>query len=186
MHHLTRTTLSGCAVILALGAAIGLSGLNRPTPEPLLPPASAPEAARGSGVDIAMTQRRDEWSPVCATTGEPLIDFSPVDHGQGVHRMTLTADNCSDQPVTLTEPAMWFGGREGLTDPLRLDAGRTELTPLTLEPQASATAVLTWESAPGEVGTVLSIRLPDVGEGELQDDLALGPTSRVWLSGWLR
>lgn len=188
MHHLTRTTLAGCAVILALGVAAGLPGLMA---QRAAPPRAAPAAGPlpnhgGSGVDPGLTQRTGEWSVVCGRTGEPVIDFSPVDHGQGHHRMILTAHNCSEKPVTPGEPLVWFGGREGFTDYARLDPDRTDLTPRTLEPWASATAVLVWEPESGETGDVLSLHIPDLGEGELRDPtLGIGPTSRIWVSGWI-
>ncbi len=187
VHYLTRTSVAGATVILAVGAAIGLAQLGRPTPP--TPAASSVTSTRtdqGSGLDPTQTQRKGEWSVTCGTTGEPLLDFSPVDRGQGQNQLILTAHNCSEQPVTLTTPVVWFGGREGMTDFARLDPDRTSVTELTLAPWESAKAVVTWEPAPGEEGSVLSVRLPGIGEGQLTDDsLAIGPTSRLWLSGWL-
>lgn len=126
-------------------------------------------------------------------TQNPLVDFSPVDLGNGRHRILITVHNCSADPVTLDEqPFVWFGGREMMAEYLRPDPERTDLRPITLEPRDSAQAVLTWESfgAPAEdqQGGTLSIRVPGIGEGQLEDpDLtSLTPTSRAWLSGWTR
>lgn len=144
--------------------------------------------------DPALTQRRGEWSPLCATTQNPLVDFSPVDRGNGRHRVLVTVHNCSSEPVPLDEaPVVWFGGREMMAEYLRPDPERTDLRPIALAPRESAQAVLTWESfgAPdpqGVQGGALSVRMPGIGEGELKDpDLAdLTPASRAWLSGWTR
>lgn len=187
VHHLTRSTLAGATVILAVGGAVGLANLGRSTPPaPAASTGVGVRTDRGSGLDPTQTQRKGEWSAICGKTGEPLLDFSPVDRGQGQHQLILTAHNCSEQPVTLTTPVVWFGGREGMTDFARLDPDRTSVSELTLDPWESAKAVVTWEPSPGEEGSVLSVRLPGVGEGQLEDDsLAIGPTSRLWLSGWL-
>lgn len=191
MHHLTRSTLAACAVILSIGAAVGLANLaasNASNPaEPVTPARQHDPPALG--IEPRLSQRAGEWSPICATTQEPLVDFSPVDYGTGRHRILLTVHNCSAQPVELTEPLMWFGGREGLSDYLRFDTDRTDLTPLTLPAWESAQLVLTWEAdgvRATENSETLSVRVPGIGEGELTDTLDLDLTSRAWVSGWTR
>ncbi len=132
---------------------------------------------------------------MCATTREPLVDFSPVDHGNGRHRILLTVHNCSAEQVTLDEaPVLWFGGREMMAEHLRPDPERTDLRSVTLAPRESAQAVLTWEAfdAPTDPdaprGGTLSVRMPKIGEGQLEDPalVDLTPTTRAWLSGWTR
>lgn len=191
MHHLTRSTIAASTLILAIGAAVALA--NSPLPAP--PAASVPREVQPPAPRVPdpphLTQRSGEWSPICAATGEPLVDFSPVDLGSGRHRVLITAHNCSATPVELTEPVVWFGGREAMAEPFRPDRDRSEVTPLTLPAWESAALVLTWESGairtPEDRGGVLSIRVPGVGEGELQDTaLGIGHTSRGWLSGWQR
>lgn len=184
VHHLTRSTFAAAALVVAVGFAFAIQ--PRPAP-PETAPATTP--AQASGLEPRLTQRKGEWSPVCATTKEPLVDFSPVDRGTVRHRLLLTVHNCSAQPVELSEPRLWLGGREGLTPYLRLDAERTQLSPLTLAAWQSAQAVLTWEddaqrSASGS--DTLSVAVPGIGEGELNDALDLAADTRVWLSGWTR
>ena len=200
MHAVTRATLAACAVIGTVGiAGTGLAAVigafERPAAPAPAPVVQKPQA--GTGLEPRLTQRKGEWSPLCATTQEPLIDFSPVDRGTLRHRILLTVHNCSREPVEIGEPLLWLGGREGHTDYLRLDAEQTQLTPTTLEPWTSATAVFTWEAdgvavqQPDDTGLaplgrgVLSVRIPGIGEGELQDErLDIGFTTRAWLSGW--
>lgn len=191
MHHLVRSTLAASALIVAVGVAFAIQPRPpEPTPPPAAPPAHAaspqPSASGTPAVKPALTQRRGEWSPMCAATGQPLIDFSSIDRGQGLHRILLTVHNCSDKPVELTEPVLWNGGREGYSDYLRLDAERTHLTPLTLPAWESAQAVFTWEGDGSGPLDKLSIRLPGIGAGELEDALGLTSTTRAWLSGWTR
>lgn len=191
MHHLTRSTLAAGTLILAFGAAFAM--------QPRTPAASVPvgsassSSARVSGAPVnepGLTQRKGEWSPICATTKQPLVDFSPVDRGNGHHRILVTVHNCSALPVDLAQPLVWLGGREGMTDYLRLDAERTHLTPLSLPAWQSAQAVLNWEDDGRVCATgcsdVLSLRVPGIGEGELRDSLGLTLTTRAWLSGWTR
>lgn len=196
MHAVTRTTLAACAVIGTVGiAGTGIAAVIGALEPPVAPAqGSAPVAQQpGSGLEPRLTQRKNEWSPVCATTQEPLVDFSPVDRGTLRHRILLTVHNCSREAVEVGEPLLWLGGREGHTDYLRLDAEQTHLTSVTLEPWTSATAVFTWESDGVAVdpetgqrpaGDVLSIRVPGIGEGELHDNLDIILTTRAWLSGW--
>lgn len=166
--HSTRTSV-GRTVILAVGAAIGLAQLGRPPPTPAASSVTSTRTDQGSGLDPTQTQRKGEWSVTCGTTGEPLLDFSPVDRGRGQNQLILTAHNCSGQAGRATM-VVWFGGREGMTDFAQLDPDRTSVTELTLAPWESAKAVVTWEPAPGEEGSVLSVRLPGIGEGQLTDD----------------
>lgn len=194
VHHLTRSTLAAGTLILAFGAAFAM--------QPRTPAASVPGGSASSSAGAAasgattlnepgLTQRKGEWSPICATTQQPLVDFSPVDRGNGHHRILVTVHNCSALPVDLTQPLVWLGGREGMTDYLRLDAERTHLTPLSLPAWQSAQGVLNWEddgrACTGQgCSDVLSLRVPGIGEGELRDSLGLTLTTRAWLSGWTR
>lgn len=192
MHYLTRVTLQGCAVIVSIGLAVALVRAASPrstfvvaSPEP-----SSSMVSEPLGLDPTLTQRKGEWSPICAKDGEPLIDFAPVDRNTTLNRILLTVHNCSEKPVKLGEPMLWQGGKESMSEHLRLDPERTSLTALTLEPWESAQAVLSWEPT-GYVDTqdpgILSVRWPGIGEGELQEQqLGLTSTSLVWLSGWTR
>lgn len=207
VNHLTRSTIAASALVVAVGVAFAIQPRapeTLPVPAPVQPAVQPPVQAAQPVVreDPALTQRRGEWSPLCASTQNPLVDFSPVDRGNGRHRVLLTVHNCSADPVTLDEPpVLWFGGREMMAEHfVRPDPERTELRPITLAPRESAQMVLTWESfgapanpngAPGGsdvVGGVLSVRMPKIGEGQLQDQalVDLTPTSRTWLSGWNR
>lgn len=200
VHHLTRSTLAAATLVVATGVAFAIQP-RTPAPQPAAPPAPVqPVAAPGEAEreDPALTQRRGEWSPLCPMTQNPLVDFSPVDRGNGRHRVLITVHNCSAEAVTLDEaPLLWFGGREMMTEYLRPDPDRTSLASITLEPRASAQMVLTWESfgaAPANpdavdaASGVVSVRMPKIGEGELRDPGLhdLTPTSRVWVSGWSR
>ena len=184
VHHLTRSTLAAAGLIVAVGLAFAI----QPRPAAVTQaPTSAP--AQASGLEPRLTQRKGEWSPLCATTKEPLVDFSPVDRGTVRHRILLTVHNCSAQPVPLTEPRLWLGGREGMTAHLRLDAERTALEPITLAAWESAQAVLTWEDdaqVTASGSDVLSVAVAGIGEGELKDTLDLNLDTRIWLSGWTR
>lgn len=195
MHHLTRSTIAASVLILAAGVAFAIQPRTpAPTPAPEPPAVRQPQVVT-QREDPALTQRRGEWSPLCAMTQNPLVDFSPVDLGSGRHRVLITVHNCSAEPVTLEEePFLWFGGREMMAEYLRPDPERTDLRPIEVAPRESAQMVLTWESfdAPADpnaqVGGTLSIRVPKIGEGQLQDPALSGltPTSRAWLSGWTR
>ena len=177
---MSRITLATATLLVAAGAVYVMQ------PQPPLPASTperqaAPPTATGAPV---LTQRKGEWSPTCQSSGQPLIDFSPVDRGANNNRVLLTVYNCSDESVELAAPKLWLGGREGMTDYLTLDAEDTHLTALSLPGRSSAQAVLSWQG--GEDGGVLSVSLPGIGEGELHDDLGLDFSSRVWLSGWTR
>lgn len=199
VHHLTRSTIAASVLILAAGVAFAMQ--PRTPPPPSAPPPAAPAAQPAGQLtereDPSLTQRRGEWSPLCAMTQNPLVDFSPVDRGNGRHRILLTVHNCSAEPVTLDEaPFLWFGGREMMAEYLRPDPELTDLAPITLAPRESAQAVLSWESfgAPaalegeGQAGGTLSLRMPKIGEGQVEDPALhdLTPAARAWLSGWTR
>lgn len=204
MNHLTRSTIAASTLVVAVGVAFAIQPRG-PEPHPAPQPVQdvAPPAHPAVREDPALTQRRAEWSPLCASTQNPLVDFSPVDRGNGRHRILLTVHNCSAAPVTLDEaPVMWIGGREIMAEHVvRPDPERTDLRPITLAPRESAQTVVTWESfgvpaepngppgSPESVsGGTLSVRMPKIGEGQVQDPglVDLTPTARTWLSGWNR
>lgn len=181
MHVLTRITVATATLVAAAGAVFILGPHPESPPPPPEPPAYVPPAENGPPV---LTQRKGEWSPTCQQSGQPLIDFSPIDRGSNNTRVLLTVFNCSDSPVEVGEPTLWLGGRKGMTDFLSLDPADTHLTPLLLPGRSSAQAVLSWQG--GGQGDTLSVSIPGIGEGELRDNLGLDHSSRVWLSGWNR
>lgn len=178
MHAVTRVAIAACAVLLAAGAALAMSRAMV-----IVPAAPVPRAA-GASVDPALTQRKGEWSVVCPKTGNPLVDFSPVDRGQTLNRLVLTVHNCSTKPVKLTKPVVWLGGKESQTEHLLLDTKRTNLSTLTLQPYESAQAIFSWEPPMDAEGDVLSVDFPGIGQGEIREPLALSLTTRAWISGW--
>lgn len=193
-----RGLLAVGSVALAVGLVAGALGLargaglvatgGRDAPGGRSAPATtAPRAAAswaGASADPALTQRKGEWSVICAKTGQPLVDFSPVDRGRSLNRVVLTVHNCSTKPVSLKAPIVWLGGKEAQSDHLPLDRERTKLSKLSLAPYESAQAILSWEPPLDADGGVLSVDFPGIGQGEVREPLGLDLQTRTWISGW--
>lgn len=151
--------------------------------EPATPPPNArvaPGVAPPIVLPEQLTQRRGEWSPICARTKQPLIDFSPIDHGQSVNRLVLTVHNCSAKVVTLRQPGL------ELSDDEPLATQGPALKPIRLKPWASATTVLTWNPTatdPNRVIAQFAVRVTDIGEGQLTDQVGPG-MSKIHLTQW--
>lgn len=169
---------------MLLGA--GLDALTRPdaatSTAPAAPTASAAAPASADPEAGTLTQRKGEWSPICARTGQPLVDFSPIDVGTGVSRMVLTVHNCSDEAVTVPRPELSV-----LDLTLKLDASASGRS-LRLAPGESAVAVLSWrQDSQFTMGpTPLAVRVAGIGEGELSDQFGSSLIRKAQLSGWTR
>ncbi len=184
MHIVTRVGIA-IGALMVLGA--GLRAAVPETPAVRTPPAQQPGRPSGNLATTVpvtlperLTQRKGEWSPTCARTKQPLIDFSPIDHGQSRNRVLLTVHNCSPDPVTLRLPRLELTKQEWLT----VD-GRPP-KPIRLKPWGSAMTVLSWDpTRPDPRGPVpaFGVRVAGIGEGQLTDDLGLGMT-RITFSQW--
>lgn len=178
----------GCLMVLGAGLDALLrpdatvAPASAPTPVASSTTATGPAPASASPASGTLTQRKGEWSPICARTGQPLVDFSPIDVGTGASRLILTVHNCSDAAVTVRRPQLSV-----LDLPLELDAPASGRS-LRLAPGESAVAVLSWrqDSQFTRGPTPLAVRVAGIGEGELSDLFGSELIRTAQLSGWTR
>ena len=172
VHIVTRVGIVvGCLMVLG-------SGLN--SVRMSSSPAPPPSATVAVDLPERLTQRKGEWSPVCAKTKQPLIDFSPIDRGQSRNRVLLTVHNCSARTLTLRQPTLELTRLETLTI-----QGR-QLKPIRLKPWQSAMTVVSWNptrSDPRGPVPQFGVHVAALGDGQLTDDLGAGMT-QIRLSQW--
>ena len=154
-----------------------------PAPAPAAVSGAASVAADSVSLPERLTQRKGEWSPICAKTGQPLIDFSPVDQGQSLSRVLLTVHNCSASPVLVRQPRLML---DRFTT---LDTDGNAPKPIRLKPWQSAAIVLSWNPTsddPRGPFNRFEVHLANIGEGQLIDDALGEGMSQVRLTQWTR
>lgn len=190
VHLVTRIGVAvGCLMVLGATLRAALPG---PVPGPgpvhervVSSSEREPVSVKPVSVELPqrLTQRKGEWSPICAKTGQPLIDFSPVDQGQSLYRLVLTVHNCSAKTVLVRQPRLML---DRFTT---LDTDGNAPKPIRLTPWQSAATVLSWSPTsddPRGPSNRFEVHLANIGEGQLIDDALGEGMSQVRLTQWTR